>query len=252
MHVVAERPRRPARRAYIPPANVRTTTLGELLDGIRTIPANQQRRFGFADSIGASRGTPLWVAGDVSLVHHPAVAIVGTRNVSAAGAKRAQELAADLASLGVVVVSGLAAGVDTHALTAALEAKGRTIAVIGTPIDRAYPAANKRLQERIYERDLLVSQFPPGSPVFPSNFPQRNKTMAALTDATVIIEASDTSGTLHQAAECTRLGRWLFIAESVVKDASLTWPARFLESSTTRVFRTTDDVLHAIEESRGL
>jgi predicted Rossmann fold nucleotide-binding protein DprA/Smf involved in DNA uptake len=79
-------------------------------------------------------------------------------------------------------------------------------------------------QEQIWREHLLISPFPEGRLVFRSNFPQRNRVMAALSDATVIIEAYDTSGTLHQAAECQRLGRWLFIARAVADDPSLTWP----------------------------
>jgi DNA processing protein len=148
---------------------------------------------------------------------------------------------------GVVVVSGLAKGVDTEALSAAMQAGGRVVAVIGTPIDMAYPAENKHLQEQIYRDHLLVSQFPTGERVFRANFPERNKLMAALSDATAIIEAGDTSGTLHQAAECVRLGRWLFIAKSVVDDPSLQWPKRFLGQPRVASFSSTDDIIKAIK-----
>ena len=174
------------------------------------------------------------------------MAIVGTRNVSAEGAARSRRLARELVAAGVVVASGLAKGVDTEALSAAIEAGGSVIAVIGTPIDRAYPAENMRLQERIYREHLLISPFPPGERVYPSNFPERNKLMAALSDATAIIEAGDTSGTLHQAAECLRLGRWLFIAKTVADDPSLQWPKRFKEEPTVRTLTVTQDVLSAI------
>jgi len=144
------------------------------------------------------------------------------------------------------VVSGLALGVDTEALTAALEARGRTIAVIGTPIDKAYPAENKRLQELIYREHLLISQFPPGKKTYPSNFPERNKLMAAISDATVIVEASDTSGSLHQAAECLKLNRWLFIAKSVLEDRTLQWPSKFTHYPKTRPLNVTGDILGAL------
>ena len=121
--------------------------------------------------------------------------------------------------------------------------------MIGTPVDRAYPAANKALQERIYREHLLISQFTPGERVFPSNFPERNKLMAAVSDASVIIEAGETSGTLHQAAECVRLGRWLFIAKSVANDPSLTWPSKFLPLPRCRILAKTEDVLDALRDS---
>lgn len=249
MQLAVTSTRQPRSRAYQPPASPRTTTLGELLPSVRPIPGPQQRFFGFDE--GHPHGRSLWIAGDPSLVQLPGVAIVGTRKVTPDGAARARRLARELAEVGVVVVSGLAAGVDTEALTAAMEAGGKTIAVIGTPLEKAYPAANKRLQEEIYRSHLLVSQFAPGTHVFPSNFPARNRTMAAISDATVIVEASDGSGTLHQAAECTRLGRHLFIARSVAEDPKLSWPAKFVGYPTTHILDDTDQVLNAIEESRG-
>jgi DNA processing protein len=136
--------------------------------------------------------------------------------------------------------------VDTEALTSAIQSRGRVVAVIGTPVDVAYPAENKHLQEQIYRDHLLVSQFAAGERVFRTNFPERNKLMAALSDATAIIEAGDTSGTLHQAAECVRLGRWLFIAKSVVDDSSLQWPKRFLGQPRVASFSSTEEIVDAI------
>ena len=145
-----------------------------------------------------------------------------------------------------MIVSGLAKGVDTEALTAAIDAGGHVIAVIGTPIDKAYPAENKRLQERIYRDHLLISQFAPGMQTFQSHFPERNKLMAAITDASVIIEAGETSGTLHQAAECVRLRRWLFVARSVMENPALNWPNRFRHEDKVRTLTDTADVLSAL------
>jgi DNA processing protein len=227
---------------YHPPINVETASLADLLGGYRSVKPEQQNRLTFYDG---KQGF-LWCAGDKGLVQRPAVAIVGTRNVSLEGAARARRLARDLANAGVVIVSGLAKGVDTQALTSAIEHEGRVIAVIGTPIDRAYPAENKALQERIYTDHLLISQFKPGTRVFPSHFPERNKLMAAISDATVIIEASDTSGTLHQAAECVRLERWLFIARSVLDDKALTWPTGFEKYERMLPLEQSDDVLNAL------
>lgn len=174
-------------------------------------------------------GSKVFLAGDAELLKRRCISVIGARDVSDLGRSRARKLSRQLAELDVVVVSGLADGVDTEALTEAISTGGRVIAVIGTPLDQAYPAKNKRLQETIYHDHLLVSQFESGSRVFPSNFPARNRTMAALSDATVVIEASDSSGTLHQAAECVRLGRWLAIAKSVVDDPTLKWPKQFLD-----------------------
>jgi DNA processing protein len=189
----------------------------------------------------------LYYAGDPALLLKPCVAVVGSRKATQDGQRRAARLATELAHAGVVVVSGLAEGIDTAAHTAAMAAGGRTIAVIGTPLSKAYPAANAKLQERIWAEHLLISPFAAGSKVYPSNFPMRNRVMAALTDATVIVEASNTSGALHQAAECARLGRWLFIAKNQTERSDLEWPTAFLRGSApggrVRVLESTSDVL---------
>jgi DNA processing protein len=234
---------RSSEKPYVPPTNVTISTVGELILGTRSIPEHQQERMGFRSE---RSGVKVWLAGDVSLVKKPCVSVVGAREVSTEGAARARRLAKELAQAGIVTVSGLAKGVDTEAITEAINAGGRVIAVIGTPIDRAYPAENKRLQEKIYREHLLVSQFAVGKKVFPSNFPERNQLMAAISDATVIVEASDTSGSLHQAVECSRLGRWLFIAKSLADNPALTWPQKFLEYSTTRVLTKLSDITDAI------
>jgi DNA processing protein len=231
-------------KTYTSPSDVRVVNLSDLISGVRQIPEEQQQRFGILE--GGTGGLKLWCAGDLSLVRKTSVAIVGTREVSKDGAARARRLAKELAACGITIVSGLARGVDTEALKAAIESGGKTVAVIGTPIDRAYPAENKRLQEKIYREHLLISQFPPGKKVFPSNFPERNKLMAAISDATVIVEASDTSGTLHQAAECVRLNRLLFIAASIMEDPTLHWPQSFISYPNAKVLRKTSDVLEAL------
>jgi len=188
----------------------------------------------------------VFVAGEVALLKKRCISVIGARKVSREGAARARRVARELATAGVVVVSGLAEGVDTEAMTSAINAGGRVVGVIGTPLDQAYPAKNKRLQEEVYRDHLLVSQFASGSPVYPSNFPERNRLMALLSDATVVIEASDTSGSLHQAAECQRLGRWLFIARSVADNPSLEWPKKFLAYDRCQVLERTDDMLAAV------
>lgn len=229
---------------YRAPEQVQTTTLDALLAGTPRALAGPRQGALVASEV---QSTTLYCVGDQTLVHSPCVAVVGTRKVSEKGAARARHLARALARAGVVVVSGLAMGVDTEALQAAIQAGGRVIGVIGTPLDQATPAANGPLQETIYRDHLLVSQFPMGTAVFPSNFPKRNRTMAAISDATAIIEASDTSGTLHQATECLRLGRQLFIARSVTEDPTLTWPRSFLGNPLTRVLGTVDDLLGVLK-----
>jgi DNA processing protein len=167
----------------------------------------------------------LFAAGDVALLRDTVrVAVVGSRKASLPGRKRTARLVAGLVEKGVVIVSGLAAGIDTAAHEETIRAAGRTIAVIGTPIDEAHPAANASLQAKLMREHLVVSQFPAGHPTLPANFPRRNRTMALLCHASVIVEAGDSSGTLSQGWEALRLNRPLFILKSVFEDNELTWP----------------------------
>jgi len=171
----------------------------------------------------------LWLRGDRGLLaHHPRVAVVGTRHPSDEGKRRTRKLVRALVDANVVIVSGLARGIDTIAHTEALARGGRTIAVIGTPIDRAYPSENAALQQRISESELLVSEFAPGSVTSPSNFPRRNRTMALIADASVIIEAGAESGVRSQGWATLRLGRPLFLLKSLV-DSGVDWPTRMVE-----------------------
>jgi DNA processing protein len=172
----------------------------------------------------------LYLSGDASLLtNYQKVALVGSRNASAGGLRRAGVLSRALAQRGIVVVSGLAKGIDTAAHRAAIAAGGHTIAVLGTPLDQCYPASNTELFETIKAQHLAVSQFPLGTPVTRGNFPRRNRTMALLSDATVIVEASESSGSLSQGWEAIRLGRMVFLMEALTTDASLTWPAKMIE-----------------------
>lgn len=239
------------RLKYHPPADWRLVSVSELLRGSpRERAAQDQLDLWAAAPIKKTANvTELFVAGDTSLLRKRCIAVIGTRDVSEAGRKRATRIARELAEQDVVVVSGLAAGVDAYALQSAIANGGRTVAVIGTPLDKAYPAENKALQETIYQDHLLVSQFRSGEIVHRSNFPARNKTMAMLSDATVVIEASDTSGTLHQAAECVRLNRWLGILKSVVDDPNLTWPKSFINYRRCVVIDSTEALLSRVYES---
>jgi DNA processing protein len=158
----------------------------------------------------------LYVQGDTDLLRDaPRVSIVGSRKASPEGMTRAATLAARLVEQGVTIVSGLAEGIDTAAHKTAIREGGRTIAVIGTPLNVAYPKKNAELQAEIARNHLLVSQFRPDTPTRPHNFPQRNRTMALLTDATVIVEAGQKSGTIHQGWEALRLNRRLLVLESL-------------------------------------
>jgi DNA processing protein len=167
----------------------------------------------------------LYACGDVSLLEVPArVAVVGSRRASLQGEKRVAKLVGALIEHDVVIVSGLAAGIDTTAHVETMMRGGRTIAVLGTPLDEAHPASNALLQRRLMESQLVVTQFPLGHPTLRSNFPRRNRTMALLCHASVIVEAGESSGTLSQGWEALRLNRPLFIMKSVFESSGLTWP----------------------------
>lgn len=172
----------------------------------------------------------LFMEGDESLlIRGLKVSVVGSRKASVDGVKRAIIFTRALVERGITVVSGLAQGIDTVAHMTAIETGGKTIAVLGTPLSRVFPAENKPLLDEIKRNHLAVSQFPEGHPYHPSNFPMRNRTMALISDATVIIEASEQSGTRHQGWEALRLGRLVFIMQNVAEDKSLTWPSQMIQ-----------------------
>lgn len=183
----------------------------------------------------------LYFAGLWDLVFSRSVAVVGTRKPSDEGKARARKLARALVADDFTVVSGLAEGIDTEAHRAALDAGGRTMAVIGTPLSHAYPKVNRSLQDEIARRFLVISQVPlrrweqQDHRLNRLFFPERNATMSALTEATVIVEASETSGTLIQAKAALHQGRTLFILESNFHNPSITWPQKFAERGAIRV-----------------
>src|SRR5436190_16819987 len=152
----------PRRVPYHAPRNVETATLKELLaeSGRASL---EERQFdmlrGDGEANRAAGDVKIYLSGDKTLLGRKCVSVVGTREVTEKGWVRASRLARELAQLGVAVVSGLAKGVDTAALQSAIEAGGNAIAVIGTPLSKAYPAENYELQETIWQRHLLMSPF---------------------------------------------------------------------------------------------
>lgn len=151
--------------------------------------------------------TVIYTRGTFAIANPPAVAIVGTRNATPYGIRMARALSTACASAGVCVVSGLARGIDAAAHEAALVADGRTVAVLGTGPDLFYPPRNRRLQESIAQKGLLLSEFPPGSTGHAGAFPLRNRLIAALADVTVIVEAPEKSGALYTAEFAAKMQR---------------------------------------------
>jgi len=197
----------------------------------------------------------LYYAGNLDYLQTRGIAIVGSRNPSLNGVKRAEKITKLLVDDNFTIVSGLAKGIDAVAHKTAIKQKGRTIAVLGTPLNTYYPKENSKLQNFIAHHHLLISQVPfvryskqtPfGNKLF---FPERNKTMSALSEATVIIEASDTSGTLIQAKAALQQNRKLFILESCFQNPNITWPAKFEEQGAIRV-KDYDDIIGALDLKR--
>jgi DNA processing protein len=144
---------------------------------------------------------------DAALLSEPALAVVGARACSPYGRSAARSLARDVAAAGVVVVSGMARGIDGEAHRGALEAGGRTVAVLGCGIDRDYPAAHAELSRRIGENGLVVSEYEPGIEPAPWRFPARNRIIAGLCRATLVVEARERSGALITADFALEEGR---------------------------------------------
>ena len=159
----------------------------------------------------------------------PRVSIIGSRKASKQGLSRAREITKILTRNKVVIVSGLARGIDTAGHSTAIECCGRTVAVLGTPLDRVYPRENAGIQEEIMKNHLAISQFSASHTTTRKDFVLRNRTMAIVSDATVIVEAGESSGSLHQGWETLRIGRPLFICREVVNGNTLEWPKKMIE-----------------------
>lgn len=149
----------------------------------------------------------IWIRGDCNALTRIAVAVIGARDASREGLLAAGEIAGDLARAGVVVVSGLARGIDSAAHKAALDSGGLTIAVLGTGIDVVYPAENVGLADRIAANGLLLTEFPPGAAPEEWHFPRRNRIISGLSKAVVVVEAREKSGSLITARLAADQGR---------------------------------------------
>ena len=156
------------------------------------------------------RPAVLLVRGDRAALSAPQVAIVGSRRASPGGARIAHRLAGELAARGLVVTSGLAHGIDAQAHRGALDAGGRTIAVLGSSLDRIYPAGHRSLADRIAARGAVVSEFPFGTRPSPWNFPWRNRIISGLSLGVLVVEAAERSGSLVTARLAADQGREVF------------------------------------------
>jgi len=188
----------------------------------------------------------LYVRGEFMLKDADGVSIVGTRRASHYGRLTAERLAGELAVRGVTVVSGLAVGVDSAAHRGAIEAGGRTVAVLGCGVDVVYPSANRELMEQIIEHGCIISEFPMGTKPYKQHFPQRNRIISGLTLGTVVVEGSRTSGALITARRALEQGREVFAVPGRALSDGSHGPHSLIRDGA-KLTETADDILEEIE-----
>jgi DNA processing protein len=218
-----------------------------------TYPVVSRGRPGYPALLGELHDPPprLYLrGGPVELLDLPAVAIVGARSCSPYGAQVARELARELGAAGAVVVSGLARGVDGEAHRGALAASGLTVAVLGCGIDRDYPRAHAQLAGRIAESGAIVSEYAPGVEPSPWRFPARNRIVAGLARATVVVEARERSGALITADFALELGREVFAVPGEITSALSAGTNDLIRQGATPLL-SADDVLEALGLERA-
>ncbi|MDB5987513.1 MAG: dprA [Nevskia sp.] len=184
----------------------------------------------------------LFYRGDADLLQTPQLAVVGARAASAQGVENAQAFAAEIARRGLTITSGLALGIDAAAHRGALAAQGLTIAVCGNGLDRIYPARNKDLAHAIAERGLLISEFAPGEPPKPENFPRRNRIISGLSLGVLVVEAARESGSLITARLAAEQGREVFAIPGSIHNP-LARGCHALIREGARLTETVDDIL---------
>jgi DNA processing protein len=158
-----------------------------------------------------------------------AFAIVGSRLATSGGLQVTRDIASELASRGVTIVSGLARGIDTAAHLGALDADGATIAVLGCGIDRVYPPENSRLFHRILEQNAVISEFPPGTPPLAGHFPGRNRIISGLSRGVLVVEAACGSGSLITSEFALEQGREVFAVPGSIKHKTSSGPNQLLK-----------------------
>ncbi|MGH8299607.1 MAG: DNA-processing protein DprA [Steroidobacteraceae bacterium] len=173
----------------------------------------------YPQQLGATVGPPpaLYAIGNATVLKAPQLAMVGARSASPSGRAIARDLAGALAQAGLTITSGLAAGIDAASHEGALAACGRTVAVLGTGLDRTYPPENAGLAERIRAAGALISEFPPGTGPQRQNFPRRNRVISGLALGTLVVEAAEGSGSLITARQAADQGREVFAVPGSIR-----------------------------------
>lgn len=184
----------------------------------------------------------LYVRGNVELLQGPGVAVVGTRRPSPYGVMVAEKFSRELAEAGLVVMSGMARGIDTAAHKAALAVKGKTLAVLGCGADVVYPAENRQLAAQIARDGLIVSEYPLRTPAYPQNFPVRNRIVSALSSGVMIVEGAQYSGSAITARLAMDQGREVFAVPGNVTSKQ-SWGPNLLIRQGARLVQEPGDVL---------
>lgn len=188
----------------------------------------------------------LFVHGDPHCLRAPQLAIVGTRNPSPLGRENAHRFAAHLAEAGLVITSGLALGIDAAAHQGALAGNGRTLAVMGTSLDRVYPAKHRDLAHAIAERGALVSELPIGTSAIAENFPRRNRLISGLALGALVVEAAIRSGSLITARQALDQGREVFAIPGSIHNPLAKGCHTLIRQGTAKLVETADDILEEL------
>lgn len=192
----------------------------------------------------------LYCRGDASLLRAPALAVVGARKASPEGCRVAAHMARCLASCGIAIVSGMAQGVDAYAHAAALDEIGRSIGVLGTGIDRTYPARNAELYERMQRQGLLLSEFAPGTPPLPEHFPIRNRIISGLSLGILVVEAAIRSGSLITARTALEQNREVYAVPGPALDEHCCGAQELIRQGARPVFSAEDILRDLLERLR--
>lgn len=188
----------------------------------------------------------LYAKGRLELLQQPSISIVGTRAPTAGGRHSAERLAEELSSRGLVVVSGLARGIDSRAHEAALRGRGSTIAVLPTPIDSCYPPENRSLFGRIGEEGLLLSEMPIGTKLHPGQFPLRNRIIAGLSVGTIVVEGAARSGSLITADQALEMNREVFAVPGPINSPKSEGPNGLIKRGEAKLITCANDVIEEL------
>lgn len=193
----------------------------------------------------------LYYRGDLNLLKHPCIAVVGTREPTDYGIQTAKRFADTLASTGMVIVSGLARGIDAVAHSAALDAGGFTIAVLGCGLDADYPKRNRSIRKRIEESGCVVTEFPWGTEPNPSHFPRRNRIISGLSRGVLIVESTEKSGALNTVKHALDQNRDVFAVPGPVTSPASRGPIRVIQQGAMAVLEP-EDILDSFPKQPGL